>query len=302
MRTTLAALTLLPVLLTARVPAAAQDSIGAALPEPKGDREPGPDRPAWHDMVTNLPDDWGRSGETVIRVRSLQTMAGLALVTGGLVLVDNELYRNSRDVFERSSFVRSASDLFVRAGDGRTHLAIAGVFGAVGWIADDPRSIRTASETIEGLIASGIVVQVLKHVTGRESPAAATGESGKWRMFPNLRSYQSHPSRYYAFPSGHMTTAMSTLTVIAENYPEATWIRPVGYSIVGLVGVSLVNVGYHWYSDLPLGVALGYMFGMVVAHRDLPAKEAVGGDTQPRLIVVPALTATGGNVGFAWCF
>ncbi len=191
--------------------------------------------------------------------------------------------------------MRRSSDVFVRAGDGGTHLIVAGGFGLYGWIASDARSLRTASQTVESLLASGIIVQVLKHVTGRESPAMATTDGGKWRFFPSWKHYQEHPSRYYAFPSGHITTTMSTVTVIAENYPEVTWIRPVGYSIVGLVCLGLVNVGYHWYSDLPLGIAIGYTMGMIASHRDWPE-----GESGPRVSIAPAVLPAGAGIALAF--
>jgi hypothetical protein len=110
-----------------------------------------------------------------------------------------------------------------------------------------------------------LVIQALKRIAGRESPAQATAPGGRWRPFPNLKTYQHHQSRYYAFPSGHIATTMAALTVLAENYPENSWIRPVGYSAVGLVGLGLVGKGWHWYSDLPLGIAIGHAMGEIVA-------------------------------------
>jgi len=259
--------------------------------------------PAWHEMITNVPGDWAAGAETTVRGSNVPAVAGLCLLTGGLMMADQWLYRNARDLYARSSPVRSGSDLFVQVGNGGTHLAVAAGFGLYGWIASDSRSVRTASQTAEALIASGIVVQVLKHITGRESPVEATREGGKWHFFPSWKEYQHHPARYYAFPSGHITTTMSTVTVIVENYPEVAWLRPVGYVLVGLVGISLVNVGYHWYSDLPLGLALGYSMGMIAAHRELLSRDAPKGDeTAPRVRLSPAFTPAGGGLMLAVSF
>jgi len=54
--------------------------------------------------------------------------------------------------------------------------------------------------------------------------------------------------------------------VIGENYPEIKWIKPLGYTLTGLLGISMVNTGIHWYSDYPLAIVLGYAFGMIAAH------------------------------------
>src|SRR5664279_4126820 len=47
---------------------------------------------------------------------------------------------------------------------------LAAAFAAYGFIAGDNRALRTGSQIVETILASGTVVQVLKHITGRESP------------------------------------------------------------------------------------------------------------------------------------
>ena len=39
----------------------------------------------------------------------------------------------------------------------------------------------------------------------------------------------------------------------------------MGYTAIGLVGISLVAKNWHWYSDLPLGIYLGLTFGNIIA-------------------------------------
>jgi hypothetical protein len=90
---------------------------------------------------------------------------------------------------------------------------------------------------------------------------------------------------------------MSTVTVITENYPEVHWIKPIGYTLVGLVGISLVNVGYHWYSDLPLGIGLGYLFGKIAAGSGGPSVDGASDDLAGRLRVDPQVSVSG--IGFA---
>ncbi len=132
--------------------------------------------------------------------------------------------------------------------------------------AHDSRAIRTASETAEVILACGAVVQILKHITGRESPFEATTWTGKWNLFPNQIEYHKHVPRYDAFPSGHVATALATLTVIQENYPRQQWITYVGYPIIGCVATGLMARGIHWVSDFPLAIALGYSFGEIVVR------------------------------------
>jgi hypothetical protein len=85
--------------------------------------------------------------------------------------------------------------------------------------------------------------------------------------------------------------------VVAENYPEWWWTRPVGYTIVGLIGISMGNTGIHWYSDYPLGLALGYSFGMLAAHP--PEMGGVEGESSvgaPKVSVLPLLTPSQAGV------
>lgn len=259
-------------------------------------------RPRVLDMLVNVPGDWVSAGSVVVESQTLPYIAGVGVMTGLLLATDKQTNGFSKRIMASSPAVGSASRACVRLGDGKTHLAIAAGFALYGLIKDDSRSIRTGSQTVEALLACGIAVQALKRVTGRESPQAATGDRGIWHFFPNLRAYQQHQSRYYAFPSGHIATTMATVTVIAENYPEISWIRPVGYSLVGCLGVSLVNVGYHWYSDLPLGIAMGYMFGMVAAHREDGLFAFLGNDPYSGLRVLPAVTQEGTGITVALRF
>lgn len=259
-------------------------------------------RPRFEDMLVNVPRDWVASGTIAVDSHTLPYLAGVGVLTGLLVITDNQTDAWAKRITANSETVRNTSRAIVHLGDGKAHLAIAAGFAAYGFLLDDSRAIRTGSQTVEALLSCGIAVQVLKRVSGRESPAAATSPRGTWRCFPNLRAYQQHQSRYYAFPSGHIATSMATLTVIAENYPEISWIRPVGYSVIACLGVSLVNVGYHWYSDLPLGLAIGYTFGVIAAHRTDSPFAFLGNDAYSGLRVLPSISREGPGVSVALLF
>lgn len=176
---------------------------------------------------------------------------------------------------------------FYFLGDGWTHLTIASSFMAYGWIKHDNRAAQTATQLGEAILSTGLVVQTLKRVTGRQSPFRATRKRGEWDLLPAYTTYQGNVSNFDAFPTGHLATAMATVTVIAENYPEYHFIRPVGYSLMGLLGYAMLNNGVHWASDYPLGIALGYGFAkLAVRHgrtRGLaPPAEGVGWQPLPR--------------------
>src|SRR5206468_3831503 len=117
--------------------------------------------------------------------------------------------------YARSESFRKFSDLAVNIGDGKYQFGLGLAFGAFGLITRDTTAIRTASQITEVILACGGVVQFLKHVTGRESPFVATTPTGRWALFPNQAEYAKHVPHYDAFPSGHLATALATLTVIA---------------------------------------------------------------------------------------
>ena len=131
----------------------------------------------------------------------------------------------------------------------------------------DNRAFRTASEITESLLAAGTFTQVLKHVTGRQTPSAATVPRGRWNWFPGLHDYNANVPGHDAFPSGHLAVALATVEVVALNYPERTFVRPVGYSLLTLLSVAMVNNGVHWASDYPMAIALGRtVAGIAVRH------------------------------------
>ena len=63
-----------------------------------------------------------------------------------------------------------------------------------------------------------------------------------------------------------------------------------GKQVLALIGVGLSNTGIHWWSDFPLGIALGYEFGMIAAHPeglDLVKSESNG---SPKFTLSPAIS------------
>ncbi|MDD2797898.1 MAG: phosphatase PAP2 family protein [Bacteroidales bacterium] len=160
-------------------------------------------------------------------------------------------------------------------GDGITEMGIAGGIWTYGLITKDVRAIRTASELAEGMVAVGATVQILKHITMRETPERRSlgFPNGKWRWINlrdplgSIKQYASSVPTYDAYPSGHLITAMMTTTVIAKNYPEKKWIKPVGYTLMALCGFQMINNGVHWASDYPLAIGLGYAFGNMIVKQ-----------------------------------
>ena len=207
-----------------------------------------------------------------------------AVVTGTLALMpyDQSMVDGSREYAVRHKFKKNGSPygslgqwhlmgksvdfsypknmlaLFWYMGDGLFSLQLAAGFTGYGFFASDLRGSATAVQIFDSLLVTSLTIIPIKMATGRESPQRSSVNGGRWHGYPGLKNYINNQSRFYAFPSGHVATAVSTLTVIAENYPEKSWIIPVGSPVVGLLMYSLMNVGSHWPSDFPLAVLIGY--------------------------------------------
>jgi len=240
--------------------------------------------------------------EQDLTLKNVPLYLGIGALTTGLVMTDNETWKASDRLYKKPGFYKSASDIIVEVGDGRSQFGLAAAFALYGFIADDSRALRTASEVVEAVLASGAVVQVLKHITGRESPFVSTKPGGAWRFFPNQIQYHKHVPAFDAYPSGHLTTSLAAFVVIAENYPEVKWIRPVCYTTETLLAISMVNTGIHWYSDYPLAVFLGYEFGKIISHHGDSADHSKNDEKNTHLVIEPYFNQRDEGLSFSLVF
>lgn len=159
-------------------------------------------------------------------------------------------------------------------GQGGTSMVLATGIWIYGKIKKDWRAVNTANDLAETFVTMGVTTQIIKRITGRQSPFLATQPGGKWNFFPSFNDFQNNTSAYDAFPSGHLSTLMATITVLSYDYPEKKWIKPVGYSIMGLSAWAMMNTEVHWAGDYPLAIAIGYLSGKITTwrHRARPIK------------------------------
>jgi PAP2 superfamily len=163
---------------------------------------------------------------------------------------------------------KNINTAFYNIGQGSFSMFLAAGFFVAGKIKKDNRALQTANQLTEAFIALGVGTQLIKYATGRENPSDASMIRGRWSPFTSWKNFQNKKPQYDAFPSGHLATFVTTVTIIAQNYPEVKWIKPVGYTLTGLIGLSMINNGVHWASDFPLGVALGYAFGKFISKKN----------------------------------
>jgi hypothetical protein len=244
-------------------------------------------KPKPFQFLQRLPGDFSIYLSETFRVKNIWKMGAIGAVTALMVAYDQPIVDEAQRLGRQWHIsnkegldayftiaglpVRGPTDLgsaMYFIGDGWTHTLVAAGFFTYGLAAKNNRALQTASQLAEGMITTGLIsVQFLKHITGRETPNRASAPGGVWRLFPNQIDYHKRVPRYDAFPSGHLATAMMTVTVIAENYPEHRYIRPLGYTLMTIVSFQMLNNGVHWISDYPLALSMGYAFGKIAVRR-----------------------------------
>jgi hypothetical protein len=242
------------------------------------------ERPSAFGFLLDVPRDIGGLARDAVRLENLPWTAGVVGATVGLAFADQDLSDGAHRLGRRagiSSTGKTASLKYVPIpyptdagsamyyiGDGMVPVMLTVGWLGYGLVTQDTRALRTTSHLAEGLVGVAIVAQTIKHVSGRQSPSRSTEDGGHWRPLTNPLTYQKDVPAYDAFPSGHMATAMVTVTVLAEDYPEYRgWIYGIGYTLMGALGFQMMNNDVHWASDYPLALAIGYGLGKRAATR-----------------------------------
>lgn len=280
--------------------------------------------PKWSSIITNIPHDFWDYGSTYFRKEQLPMWGSVLASSAILYYYDDKLIHGTQKIghkwmpdSEDRKFIPfhifglpvqmpdNFNTTLYFIGDGWTQAFLNAGFYAYGFGANDLRAKTTAMQITQGLIGMTILTQTLKHITGRQSPKRATSPRGRWRFFAPPDEYSRHVPSFDAYPSGHVATTMTTLTIIAENYEEYRWIRPVGYGLISILGLAMLNNGVHWASDYPLAIALGYGWGKIISMRGRAKKEAgMGGQTAwwERTMILPLVGSEVTGLRLGWTY
>ncbi len=261
-------------------------------------------KPRPFEFVTNVPKDLAMFGKAVVAKKNLPMLGLLVGSTALLVAFDQPLldaaqqfgryiHLDAERKYKRAiSFnvgslemhlldvPQNLNSAFYFIGEGWPSMLVAGSFYGYGIFKDDYRARQTSSELAEMFLTLTITTQMLKRISGRQSPFEATERGGAWHPFTKPSVYQADVSTYDAFPSGHLATIMGTVTILAGNYPDNKFIKPVGYSIMGLLGYAMMNNGVHWAGDYPIAIAIGYTYGKIAlshGHKTIHKKPTIRG-------------------------
>ena len=241
-------------------------------------------------FITNVPSNFVRLSKAPFKRNNFKGLLITAAATAVLIPFDQQITdavkQFSRDInltpetnykvpvkFGNTKILKIPQNLnsaFYQLGEGGTSVLLAGGLFLYGKIKHDERAVYTAADLTETFITMGITTQIIKRITGRQSPFMATTPGGEWSPFPSFHNYQNNTSNYDAFPSGHLATMMATVTTLILNYPEKKWIRPVGYSLMALSGFAMINTDVHWIADYPLALALGYVSAKITHLKNHP--------------------------------
>lgn len=193
---------------------------------------------------------------------------GIALVTGILIANDETIYRSIKDYQAKHKWVSDVSPEITKLGLGEWNLGIAGAFYLGGLLLKDKKAKETARLALMTFVHTGVVVQIGKHLSGRQRPSWDNGTdywAGPGGFFKRYK--EGELSHYDAFPSGHTITIFGTATVVAEMYKKSVWVPVLSYSLAALCGMSRVTEDTHWLSDVFLGAVLGYAIGKYVVKK-----------------------------------
>lgn len=248
-------------------------------------------KPKPFSFITHSPASFAAVVKTPFQKKNLKTTAIVIGATALLIAFDRPIYNGVRNLSnnihlypnESNNILwsiktgsretvllklpRNVNTAFYMMGDRVPIVLIAAGLWLHGKIKQDYRSLQTVSDLTESYITLGFTTQLIKWVSGRENPIVATRRNGAWKPFPSLSEFQNNKPHYDAFPSGHLATMMATITILANNYPEKKWIKPLGYSLITLTSFAMINNGVHWISDYPIGIGLGYLSGKIITGR-----------------------------------
>jgi membrane-associated phospholipid phosphatase len=201
-------------------------------------------------------------------------MTGAAIgITAALIHVDGEIDEWARVQKTEHKWINKSSPVITKFGSdwGIYSVITAGVLSAV---CKNEKGVQTSLLATQAMITSGVWVNIIKILAGRERPIAdytfSKSEGGAWygpfASWDQDLAIRKPISAFDAFPSGHTATAFSIATVFATQYKDRKAIPIICYSAATLVGISRLTEHQHWASDVFVGGIMGYICGKQVVN------------------------------------
>jgi undecaprenyl-diphosphatase len=124
------------------------------------------------------------------------------------------------------------------------------VFAAALLFSGKHQLVNIGTDLTSVLIVSQIIVQSIKRVINRPRP---------YRMLKNTIALNP-PACKYSFPSGHTCAAFAIAFAQVQSFPAFT--VPL-FFLAALVGISRIYLGFHYPTDVLVGILIAY-FAWVV--------------------------------------
>jgi len=210
-----------------------------------------------------------------IKAKDIAWLVAIAGTTTILIANDEGIYREIKRIQADNAWIDRSSPVLSAMCEGYP-FAVGGLFLAHGLILRDPKSLDTGALALQAMVHSFLVVQVVKHLSGRQRPSW-DGQDVWHGPYGFGRRYSEGFAKYDAFFSGHTVTIWSLATVLAHQYRG--WVGPIAYATAALAGMATVTEDLHWVSDVLVGAAIGYAIGRLVClnrRRDLRILPQIG--------------------------
>lgn len=215
-------------------------------------------------------------GSTETSWRGVEILGAVAL-TGILLRTDQQSYNAIHGWKQRHTTAQDVSPKLTYLGDGMFSLGLFGGLTAYSLIFNDRKTLLVGKMGLESFALSGITVQLMKQLFGRERPSAASRDGGD---FHGPFSYFRHGhtdglglAHFDAFPSGHTATVFAAATTVSDFYSDRRWVSYVSYSLASGVAVSRIMERTHWISDCFVGAIVGYYSAKVIERLNFDSSE-----------------------------
>jgi len=116
---------------------------------------------------------------------------------------------------------------------------------------------------------SAVVGFLLKITIQRPRPF----QLGIVSLLPQLQK-ASYDIWNFSFPSNHSMLAFCVVPILSEQYPK---LKKVWIAAAVLIAISRIYLGLHFFSDVIVGGAIGYLIGIMIVR--LEKEEKIGKNT-----------------------
>lgn len=144
-----------------------------------------------------------------------------------------------------------------------------GALAAYGYLFKSDKMQTTTLLATQSFITGMAVENVMKFLFGRTRPSfydpntiAKPTFKGPFAKSIDYTGAKTNSS----FPSGHTTVAFAVATVYAMEYKNKPLIPILSYTSASLIGLSRMTENKHWFTDVLVGAALGYLSGRQVVN------------------------------------